>query len=400
MAVRNYTDGPIDESTQDVTTPVYQGGYPTTDVNSSTDSSALVVTDPTKNTIVGFNYDRAMDLMTPDAKQEMLAKAKKNIDLDNPATIRQYGQDLIQESEKVTDRVLAESSSDPTIPLIKLTNDLKMTLDEMTNPQDPLKPQPIWKRLPILRHFVKKVKEVQIERKSPDKNLDDISAKFAAMKAGAMSKTVMIDDMLQMCRECVVDSREKILELMCVREELQEQMKKLDAMEVCDLDELQRLRDRDHELSKRITLLATSEHLFQQSMVQNHQMMRNYNGIIDKCDEERQLIPIVKMQVANGVEIERQHRYVDAIQSFEDYTNETITTNAHTLRDQSLKLAKMTETSGLKIESIDDAKRAIIDMYRGCEQISKDGEKMRTEVRQALQKMTEELHAELRRDYI
>ena len=38
MAVRNYTDGPIDESKQDVTTPVYQGSYPTTDVNSSTDS--------------------------------------------------------------------------------------------------------------------------------------------------------------------------------------------------------------------------------------------------------------------------------------------------------------------------------------------------------------------------
>ena len=399
MGVRNYTSDDLGQSRTSDATMKYTGSHPVVGSNPS-DSSAIVVTDPSKNTMVGFNYDRAMDLMSSDMKQQLLNKAKKNIDLDNPASIRQYGQDLIQESEKVTDRVLAESNSDPAIPLIKLTNDLMMTLDEMTNPQEPLQQPSIWKRLPVVRHFVKKVKEVQIERKSPDKNLDDISAKFAAMKTGAMSKTVMIDDMLEMCRDCVVDSREKVLELMCIREELQEQIRQLDAMEVCDLDELQRLRNRDRELSKRITLLATSEHLFQQSMVQNNQMLRNYNGIIDKCEESRQLIPVVKMQVANGVEIERQHRYVEAIQSFEDYANKTITTNAHTLRDQSLKLAKMTETTGLKIESIADAKKAIIDMYRGCEQISKDGEKMRIEVRDALQKMTEELHAELRKDYI
>lgn len=388
MSTRNYTDEPISsqETTAVVATP--------------TDASSLVITDPSKNTTVGFDYSRAMDLMPTDMKSKLLEKAKKHIDLENPQSIRQYGQDLIQESEKVTDRVLAESNSDPAVPLIKLTNELRMSLDEMTNPQEPLQQPSIWKRLPIIRNFVKKVKEVQIERKSPDKNLDDISAKFAAMKTGAMSKTVMIDDMVAMCRDCIVDSRETILELMCVREEVQKEIQVLDAQDVCDLDELQRLRNRDRELSKRITLLATSEHLFQQSMVQNEQMLRNYNGIIDKCEESRQLIPIVKMQVANNVEIEKQHRYVDAIQSFEDYMNETITTNAHTLKDQSLKLAKMTETSGLKIESIEDAKRAIIDMYRGCEQISKDGEKMRVEVRSALQKMTEELHAELKKDYI
>lgn len=373
--------------------PITGGGY-------TADTSTMIVTDPKKNTIVGFSYDKAMEVMPADMRQHYLEEAKKHIDFEKPATIRQYGQELIQESEKVTNRVLAQSKSDPAVPLIQLTNELMMTLDEMSNPAEPLKPQPIWKRLPIVRHFVKKVKEVKVESRTPDKNLDDISGKFVAMKTGAMTTTTMIDDIGETCRDCVVDAREKIIELMLIREELQTKIREMDAMDVCDLDELQKLRTRDRELSKRITSLATSEHLFQQNMVQINQIQRNYSGVIDKCEESIQLIPVVKMQVATNVEIEKQHRYIEAIQSFEDYANKTITENAHQLRDQSLKLAKMTETPGLKIESIEDAKRAIVDMYRGCEQISKDGEKMRIEVRTALQKMTDELHEELRKEYI
>lgn len=396
MAERNYV------STGDTATTIPDiGGHAVTGIYQTTvDSSTLIVTDPTKNTAIGFNYDKAMELMPEDMRQQYLAEARKKIDLDNPATIRQYGQELIQESEKVTNRVLAQSKSDPAVPLISLTNDLMMTLDEMTNPAEPLKPQPMWKRLPIVRHFVKKVKEVKIEGRTPDKNLDEISGKFVAMKAGAMTTTTMIDDIGGACRDCVVDTRKKIIELMLVREELQKKIREMDTQDICDLDELQRLRAKDRELSKRITSLATSEHLFQQNMVQLHQIQLNYDGIIDKCEESVRLIPVVKMQVATNLEVEKQSRFVDGIQSFEDFANETIKKNAQQLRDSSMKLAKMTETPGLKIESIEDAKRAIIDMHRGCEQIHKDGEKIRVEMRTALQRMTDELHEELRKEYV
>ena len=396
MSERNYvsTDGNYREP---VPPSVPSPGHSQVTV---TDSSSMIVTDPRKNTIIGFNYDKALEIMSSEARQQYLDEAKKHIDLDNPASIRSYGQELIQESEKVTNRVLAQSQSDPAVPLIKLTNELMMTLDNISNPAEPLKPQPAWKRLPIVRHFVKKVKEVQIEHRTPDKNLDDIGGKFVAMKTGAMTTTTNIDDIGETCRDCVIDAREKIIELMLVREELQKTIREMDAQDVCDLDELQKLRTRDRELSKRITSLTTSEHLFQQNMVQLNQIQRNYSGVIDKCEESLQLIPVVKIQATTGVEIEKQRRYIEAIKSFEDYANEAIRKNAHELRDQTMELSKMIETPGLKIESIEDAKRAIIDMHRGYEQMAKDGEKMRIEMRSALQKMTDELHEELRKEYI
>ena len=76
MSTRNYTDEPMSsqETTAVVATP--------------TDASSLVITDPSKNTTVGFDYGRAMDLMPTDMKSKLLEKAKKHIDLVSMKTQR------------------------------------------------------------------------------------------------------------------------------------------------------------------------------------------------------------------------------------------------------------------------------------------------------------------------
>ena len=394
MAERNYVSTDNDYMSPVVSRPGHSSEV------SVVDSSTVIVTDPRKNTMVGFSYDKAVELMPNDMRKQYLAEVKKSVDIDNPATIREFGQELIRESEKISNAIISKSESDPMIPIIGLTNELMLALDDYTNPLEKPKAVSKWKRLPIIRNFVKKAKEVKIESRTPSKNLDEISSKFVAMKSDAMMTNNSIADMGETCRDCVVDSREKIIGLMLMREELQQQIREIDSSDVCDLDELQRLRSRDRELSKRITSLGSSEGLFQQNMVQANRLQRNYDGVIDKCEESLQLIPVVKMQVAMGLEIEKQHRSITALQQFEDYVNKAITTNANTLRDQSIELAKMTEKPMLHVESIDDAKKAIIDMHRGCEQASQEGERVRTEIRSALQKMEEELHEELRKEYV
>ena len=355
-------------------------------------------TDTSVNTQIAFDYKSALVKMSDDKRSEYLAQVQSEVDIDKPSSIRSYGQDLMVNVERVSEKVLEMSKSDPEVAAIQLTNDLMMELDDLKSHLNADKGG--WldtlKKLPIIKSIVRKGKEISIEKATPGSNLRKVSESFAALKVDSMAQTVTIGDMAMTCKDFIISAREKILGLMVLREQVKAQLEQAESAEYVNLDELQRLRIADGNLSKKIVGMSTTEHLSQQSLVQLGILNGTYSSVIDRCEESQQLIPVVRNQVAIGVLTDRNKRSVEHIKRFEDYANNVIVENMTELEKSSIEMARMMETPGIKAETLEQTKSKLVNIVRGIKEIQANGENQRNQVLDTIQRLSTELNDAIR----
>ena len=355
-------------------------------------------TDTSVNTQIAFDYKSALVKMSDDKRSEYLAQVQSEVDIDKPSSIRSYGQDLMINVERVSEKVLEMSKSDPEVAAIQLTNDLMMELDDLKSHLNADKGG--WldtlKKLPIIKSIVRKGKEISIEKATPGSNLRKVSESFAALKVDSMAQTVTIGDMAMTCKDFIISAREKILGLMVLREQVKAQLEQAESAEYVNLDELQRLRIADGNLSKKIAGMSTTEHLSQQSLVQLGILNGTYSSVIDRCEESQQLIPVVRNQVAIGVLTDRNKRSVEHIKRFEDYANNVIVENMTELEKSSIEMARMMETPGIKAETLEQTKSKLVNIVRGIKEIQANGENQRNQVLDTIQRLSTELNDAIR----
>ena len=356
-------------------------------------------TDTSVNTRIAFDYKSALVKMSDDKRSEYLAQVQSEVDIDKPSSIRSYGQDLMVNVERVSEKVLEMSKSDPEVAAIQLTNDLMMELDDLKSHLNADKGGG-WldtlKKLPIIKSIVRKSKEISIEKATPSSNLRKVSESFAALKVDSMAQTVTIGDMAMTCKDFIISAREKILGLMVLREQVKAQLEQAESAEYVNLDELQRLRIADGNLSKKITGMSTTEHLSQQSLVQLGILNGTYSSVIDRCEESQQLIPVVRNQVAIGLLTDRNKRSVEHIKRFEDYANNVIVENMTELEKSSIEMARMMETPGIKAETLEQTKSKLINIVHGIKEIQANGENQRNQVLDTIQRLSTELNDAIR----
>ena len=357
-------------------------------------------TDTSVNTQIAFDYKSALVKMSDDKRSEYLAQVQSEIDIDKPSSIRSYGQDLMVNVNRVSEKVLEMSNSNPEIAAIQLTNDLMMELDDLKSHLNADADKGSWldtlKKLPIIKSIVRKSKEISIEKATPGSNLRKVSESFAALKVDSMAQTVTIGDMAMACKDFIISAREKILSLMVLREQVKAQLEQAESAEYVNLDELQRLRIADGNLSKKITGMSTTEHLSQQSLVQLGILNGTYSSVIDRCEESQQLIPVVRNQVAIGLLTDRNKRSVEHIKRFEDYANNVIVENMTELEKSSIEMARMMETPGIKAETLEQTKSKLVNIVRGIKEIQANGENQRNHVLDTIQRLSTELNDAIR----
>ena len=357
-------------------------------------------TDTSVNTQIAFDYKSALVKMSDDKRSEYLAQVQSEVDIDKPSSIRSYGQDLMVNVERVSEKVLEMSKSDPEVAAIQLTNDLMMELDDLKSHLNADADKGSWldtlKKLPIIKSIVRKSKEISIEKATPGSNLRKVSESFAALKVDSMAQTVTIGDMAMACKDFIISAREKILSLMVLREQVKAQLEQAESAEYVNLDDLQRLRIADGNLSKKITGMSTTEHLSQQSLVQLGILNGTYSSVIDRCEESQQLIPVVRNQVAIGLLTDRNKRSVEHIKRFEDYANNVIVENMTELEKSSIEMARMMETPGIKAETLEQTKSKLINIVHGIKEIQANGENQRNQVLDTIQRLSTELNDAIR----
>lgn len=356
------------------------------------------VQDTSANTVVAFDYNGALAHLSEDARAKYLADVSREIDIDKPVTIRSYGQEITNAVDKIADKIIDKTRSDKDIVVADLTNNLLIELEQLRVPQDKGGFVSFLKRLPGVRYLVRKTREAVIENGMMGKNVRDIKEKFVAIKADCMAQSVEMDDMYQTAKEYIVESREKILSMMVLRDEVKRKLRELESAEYVDMDELQKYRNADADLSRQITSFATNENLFQQNMLQIAVLKGGCSSLIDKCESSIRLIPVVRAQLAMAVETEKQKYGVTVAKKFDDFANDVITQNMNILKENAVELAKMTENPSIKIETLEDTKNTLIDMVHSVKEIQARGEEQRERVREGLVRISQELHDAVREE--
>lgn len=358
--------------------------------------TAISRIDTSVSTTATFDYNNAVTCLSESQRSTYLDMAKKEVDIEKPATIRSYGQDITKAVSRIADKIIDKTKSDKSIVAADLTNSLLMELDSLRVPSEKGTFWDTLKSLPIIRSIVKKTKETTIENATMGDNVREISEKFVALKADSMSQTIILDDLTQTCRDYIVQSREKVLALMVMYDEVKKKLFELENSEYVDMDELQKYRGAATDLSKKITSLATTEHLFQQNMLQIAALQGNFSSIIDKCENSLALIPVVRMQLAMSVTTENQRYGVETTKRFDEFTNEVLVQNMNILKENSVELAKLTETPSVKIETLKQTKETLIDMVKSVKEIRANGEEQREQIRASLKNLSDELNEAIR----
>ena len=362
----------------------------------------LSVQNTSDNIVVNFDYKRAVMTMPAEKKQMYLQRAHSKMKSDDVRTIQQYGVEVNKIISRVADSILDKTKSDKTIDSVELMNSMMTEIQGMKVPTT--EPTGFWGKFretfrgwPILGSWVKKAEETAIQRSTVGKNIRDISEKFMALKSQAMSDDAFCDDLRTAVQDYIVKSRDEVLTMQIFREEVQGQLAVMENDKVVNLDDLQKLRNADIALSKRIADMTTVESVLQQNLYEIAALQGNFSAIIDKAETAVNfMFPIAKGQLAIGIITHRQKQGVDMMLRADQFLNDLLTQNSETLKQSSIALAQATETPSLRQETIEKTADILIEMVDAVKEIRANGEAKRQEILDSVQKCSERLNNAVR----
>lgn len=362
----------------------------------------LSVQDTSTNLVVNFDYKRAVMTMPAEKKEMYLRRAHSKMKSDDVRTIQQYGVEVNKIISRVADSILDKTKSDKTIDSVELMNSMMTEIQGMKVPS--AEPAGFWGKFretfrgwPILGSWVKKAEETAIQRSTVGKNIRDISEKFMALKSQAMSDDAFCDDLRTAVQDYIVKSRDETLTMQIFREEVQSQLAVMENEKVVNLDDLQKLRNADIALSKRIADMTTVESVLQQNLYEIAALQGNFSAIIDKAETAVNfMFPIAKGQLAIGIITHRQKQGVDMMLRADQFLNDLLTQNSETLKQSSIALAQATETPSLRQETIEKTADILIEMVDAVKEIRANGEAKRQEILDSVQKCSERLNSAVR----
>jgi uncharacterized protein YaaN involved in tellurite resistance len=156
--------------------------------------------------------------------------------------------------------------------------------------------------------------------------------------------------------------------------------------------ELQNMQYFRNALSKRISDMQVTGHVFYQSQFQIMAIQQNNNSIADKSDEiVNHVIPIWKNQLPMAIVLKNQTTSIEAQNKIAETTNRLLEKTANDLKINSIAVAKASEESVISLATLDKTTKALIDTVKSVRQIHADAEKNRGIVESTLQKYNQEI---------
>lgn len=346
-----------------------------------------------------FDYAGAFNALTEQKKTEYREKGRA-IDVFNSRSIMEFGQEASKEFDRATDAMLNKTKSNTNDELTQLTNALVAEFQDTRLAGEKARPVSWLSYIPwIGKKLAKTAQNEIIERTTVGENIKQISQKFQAMKVIAMTDNGFLEDTAKKIQQSINMSHDNVLTLMVKLDDVQAQLRQMEADPETQLEALQATRMAERRLKRQISNLSSMEYVLAQSMLHVGAQMSNNDDISEIADMSiTYLIPIYKLQCAIGATGRNAENSSELERLMKEYANNALVANAKALSATTVKLAELTEGTIYEPEALQKSQTILIDMAREVKAIHAAGDKQYDDMMKDLRKMSQELESALREE--
>lgn len=347
--------------------------------------------------ITNFDYERALQALTPAEKDKYLALTDK-LDYHNAATLQSYGSDLNTIISKNGDTLLNTVKSDNSVEVIGYINTL---LSELNGFDDELNKytnnhSSAFKRffysLPFVKRVATSLDNVLSNYNTVAQNVDKITEKIGNAKIVALRDNSTLQQIFDCNTLYIKQLRDLIIAAKLKVEEYEVELETLKTCINVESYEISDMTDYIHKLKKRIADLQTSEYVLMQNLLQIRATQSNNIAIAEKTDNiVNQVIPVWKNQLPMAIILKNQQASIEAQSKISETTNKLIAKTASDLKINSIAVAKASEESIISIDTLKSTTQDLITTITEVKRIHKEGENNRANLENYLKDFSKQI---------
>lgn len=286
-------------------------------------------------------------------RSDVVLKLAKEIDLTNPNGILAFGSKPSEEIAKIADKILQntkevknEEASNLLINLTKVMD--KVKIDDFE--KEPKKPS-------FVNKIFGKVQDVFAKYDSIEKNIDKITTELIKYKTDIDKGQLQLAELYKVVDNTSVELVDYIYALDIIEEKLKVQIEEIQNTENIltedknnQLSKLQTILDR---ISQKKEDLHTTRTVSLQTMPMLDMMANNDYNLSRKIYSSLiTTLPIFKEAIAIAVNLKRQRVISRTMKKVDEKTNELLSRNARNVAQNSVEIAKQSNSSSIDIETL------------------------------------------------
>lgn len=370
---------------------INNNGIATTNPNEGNNGNALV-------TLKGsVDYNTYIAQLSDEQKQAYLAMAE-SVNIEDKTSLQVYGSEINGTISQASENLLTTVRSNNNDEIVGYVNDTLAQLNLIDiDDLDPNNKFRNWMRtVPVLRTLVKTVDSVMMKYDTIQENVDKIAKKIDGAKVTAKRDNSTLEAMMKNNDTSIERIKELIVALKLKLEEFKEQLKNMEDSNANSW-EIQNMSNFINAIGKKIADLEMTERILSNNQYQIMAAQSNNDAIIDKCENIiTHVLPIWKNELSLAIIINKQKASIDATKKISDATNKMMKATAKNVRLNSEEAARASEETVVKLETLKDTNKELVEMLREVRKIHQDGVRQREALDRSLVDMSNQVSKEIK----
>jgi len=333
--------------------------------------------------------------------QQKALVLSKTIDPTKPESLSNFGVETQRKlgnySNELLTKVKVKDSGDAGAAINELLTQINMVKIE------PAEKPGFFSRLPFVKKFVDKSKQIASQYNTISENVDDVVVKLEKTRQSVLKDSTSLEVMFKQAVEYIHEVRSVIAAGTMKIEEIEnETIPKLQAeVEQSGQDELavQRLSDMiafKERLEKKVHDFRLSHTIATQSMPQIRMIQTTNEVLAQKIQNSIvTVIPVWRQQVAIALGLEKQRKALEIQKKVTDTTNEMLLKNAQLLKTNVAVAAQENERGIVDVETLKKVNRDMVETLDAVIKIAEEGSRKRIEAVKELAQVQEELNSKI-----
>ena len=345
-----------------------------------------------------YNYDQRIAAMSTDDKSRYLAMTEK-LDRHDMTTVTSYGRELSTVISKNGDNLLNSVRGDNSNVVVQLTNELlgQLNLIDIDEINTNTKWKRFWRNFPIIGKMMTSVETIMTKYDTIKDNVMKIGDKIEEARTVALRDNSTLNIIFDANVSYIEQIRELILAAKlresAVMEELEDMKAHANEYEIYEVNDTQNFLS---QIQKKIVDMETTEYVLTQNLLQIRATQQNNIAIADKSDNiVNNVLPLWKNQLSISVIMNNQKNSIDAQQRIADTTNKILRENAKALKMNSINVARASEESVIKLDTLKDTTQELIETINEVKNIHDKGAAERKEYESHLRDFARQLEISL-----
>lgn len=345
----------------------------------------------------------ALQRLTPEQTEKANVIAS-HIDIYNPRSLMTYGSETQRKLEQASDQVLGNATGRDNEEIAQMITTLMQTVNEVM-PDDVEKARKTglfpWARKKIEQRML----NLQVKARTIEGSIATFSGRLRSQNDKLVRNNVILSQQMDSLKNYFQDLNVEIAAGEIKLKEIDEKIipelmdKKSSTNDPFVAQELMQIQQARSDLASHMDSLVRSQQLALLQAGQILVLQQGNSELSKKLDEAvTQVVPLWKSQMTMTLMLLGAENALKTLDVVTDTTNKLITSVSKQVKSTGIEIAKKSKESIIKMETLRDTHRNLMETIQGITEVTKDAEQKRLQAQAEISRNQDELIALLRDD--